>query len=341
MSRSASSSRRKRVLFVHPSKAPFIQADIDLLSGHFEVRVLDTSSYRHSLGGAVVAAYHMWKGVLWADLDYVWFADRPARWAIRFGRLLGRPTVVIVGGYEVAKVPEISHGLALDPKKRDMVACILRKADRVLPVDESLKHDAIRNLGVAGDNIESLPTGYDPEEFKPSGRKERMALTVGIVDKLNLKRKGLEVFVQAAAYLPDVKFVLVGGSRDNALDDLTKMSSPNVEFAGSVPHGELVSCYQRARVYCQLSVYEGLPNALCEAMLCECVPVGTRVNGIPKAIGDTGFYVPVGDAKAAAEAIQQALVSPKGGEARERIKGMFSLEKREKRLVEIIEELTR
>ena len=44
--------------------------------------------------------------------------------------------------------------------------------------------------------------------------------------------------------------------------------------------------------------YERLPNALhCEAMLCECVPVGTRYCGIPTAIGDTGLYVPYGDSK--------------------------------------------
>ena len=42
---------------------------------------------------------------------------------------------------------------------------------------------------------------------------------------------------------------------------------------------------------------EGLPNALCEAMLCECVPVGTDVQGIRTAMGDAGFYVPYGDRK--------------------------------------------
>lgn len=341
MSRSARSSRRKRILFVQPSESPFIRADIDILRRHFEVRVLDMSPFRRSLGGTVSAAYHMFRGVLWADLVYVWFADLHARSAIRLGRPLGRPTVVVVGGYEVANVPEISHGLTLDPEKRSMVTHILRKADMVLPVDESLKRDAIKNLGVAGDNIEPLPTGYDPETFKPSGQKERMVLTVGVVDRLNLKRKGLETFVKAAAYLPDVKFVLVGGSKDNAVGELAKTSSPNVEFAGPVPHDMLVQYYQRASVYCQLSLYEGLPNALCEAMLCECVPVGTRVNGIPNAMGETGFYVPFGDAKAASEAIEKALVCGKGAEARERIKRLFPVEKREKRLVEVIEGLTR
>jgi len=49
---------------------------------------------------------------------------------------------------------------------------------------------------------------------------------------------------------------------------------------------------------------EGLRNALCEAMLCECIPVGTERNGIPIAIGDAGFYVPYGDPVVTANAIQ-------------------------------------
>lgn len=332
---------RKRILFIQPSKSPFIQADIDLLSKHFELRVLDISSFRRTISGAITFAYRMFRGVLWAELTYAWFAENHSKWAVRLGRILGRPTVVVVGGYEVAKVPEIGHGLTLDSRKRRMVAYVHRKADRILPVDESLKEDAIRNLGVAGDNIETVPSGYDSEAFKAAGPKERVVLTVGVIDKLNLKRKGLEVFVQAAAYVPDVRFVLVGSHRDDALAVLSKMAPPNVEFAGWVPHEQIFSYYQRAKVYCQLSVYEGLPNALCEAMLCECVPVGTKVNGIPKAIGETGFYVPVGDAMAAAEAIKLALGSTNGKDARERIKQLFPIEKREKRLIEIFNELAR
>ena len=77
-------------------------------------------------------------------------------------------------------------------------------------------------------------------------------------------------------------------------------------------------------------------------MLCGCIPVGTRYCGIPTAIGDTGFYVPYGDEKSTAEAIRKALSSPEelGEKARERIEKMFPLEKREKKLKNIVKELT-
>ncbi len=339
MSSDVAVDKDTKILFVHPAEAAFIQADLDLLRKHYNVRVLDIGSRKRNLRGVLGAVCGMARGVLWADLTFCWFAERHAEWMVRISRMLGRPSIVVVGGYEVAKVPEIGHGSLFDPKKAKMVKYILRRATKVLPVDESLKDDAMKNLGIDGKNFQTVHTGHDSEKFKPAGRKENMVLTVGFVDKVTIRRKGLDVFVKAAGYLKDVKFVLVGNSSDNTMDALRAMAPSNVEFAGFVPHDQLAGYYQRAKVYCQLSMYEGLPNALCEAMLCECVPVGTKVSGIPTAIGDTGFYAPVGDPKGAADAIKQALVSNKGKDARARIVSEFSVGKREKAIVDIVRRL--
>jgi len=296
-----------RILFVCPYFSSFIQNDLDLLKKHFDVKI------RHYINIGNIPK--ILKGVLWADLTFSWFADTHAFWAVLLSKLFKKKSIVIVGGFEVAKVPEINYGLMLSKKSARRVGYVLKNADTVLTVDESLKEDAINIVGVTGTNIQTVPTGYDHEKFKPCGRKENIVMTVSAGDnRKRVKLKGLDVFVESAQLLPSIKFFVIG-LHGVPLEMLRPTAPSNVEFVEPLLQDELISYYHRAKVYCQLSIREGLPNALCEAMLCECVPVGTERGGIPTAIGDTGFYVPYGDEKATAEAIKKALKSDKGGEA--------------------------
>jgi glycosyltransferase involved in cell wall biosynthesis len=76
-------------------------------------------------------------------------------------------------------------------------------------------------------------------------------------------------------------------------------------------------------------------------MLCECIPVGTIAGGIPTAISETGYLVPYRDQEGLVNALRAALDAPpaKGKEARARILREFTLERREKALVQVINEL--
>jgi glycosyltransferase involved in cell wall biosynthesis len=99
--------------------------------------------------------------------------------------------------------------------------------------------------------------------------------------------------------------------------------------------------YQKAKVYCQVSYHEGLPNTLCEAMLCECIPVGTNRSGIPTAIGDVGIIIPYGDIDAMVKAFSLAIELPEetGKKARQRIIENFPSERRQRELASIIDSL--
>ncbi|MCW3137390.1 MAG: glycosyltransferase family 4 protein [Methanophagales archaeon] len=330
-------NRKIRILFVRPLKSSFIQEDLKLLRKHFNVRVVDfVLSIRKKPKETLKTMFNMLTGVLWADITFSWFAGYHAYWAVRLSKIFRKKSVAIVGGYEVAKVPEIGYGALLNPRSTRIVKYVLENADRVLTVDNSLKKDAIKNLSVAGKNIQTVPTGYDYEKFKPEGEKENLVLTVSVGDSWErIRLKGLDTFVKSAEFLSDVRFLVIG-IQGGALKKLQDFASPNVEFLGSLLQDELIPYYQRAKVYCQLSMREGLPNAVCETMLCECVPVGTDVQGVRTAIGDAGFYVPYGDVEATVEAIKKALKSDNGKAARERIQKMFPIERREKELLRII-----
>jgi glycosyltransferase involved in cell wall biosynthesis len=112
----------------------------------------------------------------------------------------------------------------------------------------------------------------------------------------------------------------------------------NLDLHRKVNYDELIRLYSSAKVYSQLSLFEGMPSTICEAMLCSCIPVGSDVNGIPDIIGDTGIVVKKKDIALIAESITQALELPEssGVRARERIIKLFEIGKREKELVEIV-----
>ena len=106
-----------------------------------------------------------------------------------------------------------------------------------------------------------------------------------ITDKRTFERKGIPLFLYLAEQLPDYKFTLAGMKYQLKTNSFPR----NVKILGKQNGQQLKTLYGLNEFYFQGSKIEGLPNVLCEAMLCECIPLGNRVFGIPNAIGDTGI----------------------------------------------------
>lgn len=322
-----------KIAFVYTHKASFIQQDLKILQDNFDVLPVEWKG--------IGSISDLFCAIKECDISYSWFAATHAAAAVLVSKLLGKKSIVVVGGYDAACVPEIKYGrFAGNLLSRQITKYALKKADNILVVDESLKEDIIRHTKINGKNIKCMPTGHNPNFWKVEGKNKLKDTVLTVASGTDLKRiklKGLDVFVKSAKHLPALKFVIVGVS-GRAQEHLQEISPDNVEMIGLLDQDALLSYYQKAKVYCQLSIREGLPNALCEAMLCECVPVGTDTQGITSAMGDVGFYVPYGDEKATAEAVREAVQAPDsiGHKARERIKTLFPLSKREALLKKII-----
>ena len=336
---SGDSLKEKKVLFICPAPSSFIIKDIKILKKNFNVHVFKWDVTIDNKFAKIINIIKLAKEIFFVDIIFGWFLLDYAAYAAFFSKLFGKKTVIIVGGFDVACVQEINYGMMLNPKHINIARYALENCEKILTVDDGLKWDAIKNTGVMGNNIITVPTGYEYEIFIPKLEKENLVLTVCMGnDWARVRLKGLDTFVESAKFIPETTFLIVG-IQGEALEKLESLKSSNVMFMDPLPEEALIPYYQKAKVYCQLSMREGLPNALCEAMLCECVPVGTDVQGVRTAIGDAGFYVPYGDPKATAEAINMAMNSDKGKDARERIKNMFPASKREESLKKIIREL--
>jgi glycosyltransferase involved in cell wall biosynthesis len=162
-----------------------------------------------------------------------------------------------------------------------------------------------------------------------------------IPNEYEIKRKGFDILVEAAKRLTDTKFVLIGFI-ESMKEQFEKLNLKNLELYGTISYDELINHYSRAKVFAQISMFEGLPSTLCEAMLCECIPVGSGVNAIPKIINGKGFIIKKKDLDEIVSVLEKAVNAPQemGREARQHIIDNFPLVKRENELTKIIEEIS-
>jgi len=324
---------KPRILFVawYPYGVSWVRRDLDILKEYYAVEVVQCIR----LADALKIFIKMMK----VDISFVWFAGKAAAATVFFSKLLGKKSIVVAAGADAARVPEIEYGTALNPINRFFVQFSFQYADVVLAVSESTRIELLKNYHVNPEKVRVVYHGFEYEKYKSEGEKENLVLTVGGVSWGNMARKGLETFVKAANYLNDVKFMLVGAHEDECISYLKSIAGSNVKFTGFIPFPDLLGFMQKARVYVQVSAHEGFGCSLAEAMLCEEVPVITKRGAIPEVVGNTGIYVPYGNPRKTALAIKEALLSPKGKEARNRIVKKFPLSKREEALHEIIKNL--
>jgi glycosyltransferase involved in cell wall biosynthesis len=150
--------------------------------------------------------------------------------------------------------------------------------------------------------------------------------------------KGIDLIVKAAPHFPECTFT-IAGCPEHFHPPLT---ANNIKWVSIQSKAHLLSLYQNHQYYLQLSMSEGFPNAICEAMLCECIPIGSDVNALPDIIGDTGFMIHHRDAEELKSLIHLILKSgtkKPGFEARHRIIRNFSLTNRKEKLLKLADRL--
>ena len=320
---------KRSILFLYENAAPFVTADLEILSERFDVTPMECSA-----GGTFGSLLEPLRG---SDASFSWFALGYAARAVLLGKWFRRPSVVVAGGWDVISMPEIGYGAVRSPRGRRRARYVLRKCSLLLTFSD-WSRQTIEAL--AGRRPETVHLGVDLDRFRPA-LKEPLVVTVGNVTKENLVRKGIETFVRTAALVPDVPFLVVGRQDPEAMEALRAMAAPNVRFTGRVSDEALRDVLGRAKVYVQVSRNEGFGLAVVEAMAAGCVPVVTNAGSLPEVVGDVGVFAPLWSPEGTAEAVRTALDSDRGEAARERVARTFPLSKRRERLLELVEGLVK
>ncbi len=345
----------KTVLYIYPHLATFIQRDFSIIERHYQLKKKDFNQAggRDIVFSFLQQLFYLLRNIGETDIIVCMFLGYHSFLPSLFARLFGKPCLSIIGGTESHSYPSIHYGTLRKPLYRWFTKMSYLNSTHIAPVHESLvlwKDDYYgKDYPMQGYQyffpevkvpFTAVYNGYDAEQFKPQLGIEKQPntfLTVaGTLSGGEFYRKGIDLIIEAARAFPEYRFTIISTPHE-AIPDL-----PNLKLIPTMPVHELLPYFSSHEFYFQLSIAEGFPNAICEAMLCECIPIGSAVYGIPLIIGNTGFVLEKKDSELLKSLIVRAVASDKKSlakAARERIKNEFPQQRREIELITLIDKL--
>lgn len=340
-----------KLLYLYPQLSTFIQKDIDLLGKHFKLISRGFSDNKTLVPINLIAQFffliiqiHKTKTTICR------FAGYHTLLPVILGKFFRKNVFIILGGTECHSFPSIRYGTQSKGFYRHIINFSLRNATRLLPVHESLMQcmyeydpsgEPMQGCLVFCKNLKTpftvIHNGYDQNRFHPTNleRAPNTLITVAsTLDGAEFYRKGIDLIIETAKTMPHCRFTVIGGAEKPKFQ-----YTSNVRILPKIPNDQLNDLLNEHCFYLQLSLAEGFPNALCEAMLAGCIPIGSDTFGIPDIIGDTGFILKRKSVQGLSQIINQALaldIHLLSKNATERILTHFPLQLRENLLLETI-----
>lgn len=197
--------------------------------------------------------------------------------------------------------PKIIVRDAFGPSRKRSVADKLGRklfyplADGIIAQTEEIKQSIEKNTGSTKIKVIRNPVRVIYSE--DNTEREKIILTVGALNP----RKGQKYFIEACSRIkaPGWRFVIIGEGKYNT--ELLKIASnfgmkDKIEFIGSIKN--IDEWLLKSSIFVLPSLYEGLPNALVEAMTAGLACVSFDCETGPRdliANGKNGFLVPLED----------------------------------------------
>ena len=213
------------------------------------------------------------------DLIHAHFLLPPGLIGVCVGSLLGKKTVVTAHGSDLMIQTK-------NPILRNLIKFVIKKADYVLVVNQTLKEKALE-LGINPDKVYITPNAVDVEKFNPKNTELPSDVNINS-DNQSMLFVGNLVFQKGVKYLleakklmkSDVELVVVG---DGPLRQELEMKVqddeiPDVVFIGA--RRDVDQIMPSFDVFVLPSISEGFPITILEAMASGLPVVATNAGGI-------------------------------------------------------------
>jgi len=171
---------------------------------------------------------------------------------------------------------------------------------------------SIKNKSVVIHNPVSVPQGV----YSVSKEREKRIISVGRLHPQKNQMLLIKAFAQIHTAIPEYTLEIYGdGPLKSQLEQqITELNLSNKVFLHK-SRKDIFDCICNASLFVLTSDYEGMPNALMEAMALglPCISTNCRPGGAQTLIQDgiNGYIVPVGDIRSLAEKILFAITHPK------------------------------
>lgn len=342
---------KKRILFFHPGFSTFINKDIEILSASFDVISFEFKPSRKIF--TILCFFKQFFFILRylpkTSVIICKFSSFHSFIPLLTGKITKIKTILMNGGMDCTYFPAISYGNFHKPLLGFFTRYSYKLSDNIVTLHNSMieveyTYDKIgfpkqgfkcfvKDLNKP---IKEIYNGYDKNKWYCDSEKSSktfVSIAYGIGSKNKDILKGIDLINEIAPEFTDCTFILIGQTA-------TQIKYPNNIITLPPQSGEeLRKILSGSMFYLQLSVSEGFPNSLCEAMLCECVPIGSNVTSIPDIIGDTGYILKKKDKNLLQKLIHNALESNNvllGKESRKRIIENYSIDRRKAEMTNYI-----
>jgi glycosyltransferase involved in cell wall biosynthesis len=339
---------KKKLLFIYPNLYTFIQTEIDLLSDDYDI-ISITQNWSNKIllpFNLLIQFFFLLYNLPRVKVVLISFAGYSSFLPCLLANLLNKKVLIVAHGTDCVSFPEINYGNLRNPLLRFFTKISYQCASKILPVSESLvytennyfssetlKFGYTHHLSNITTPFKVIPNAINSNFWNKDNtvlRDKRSFLTVLGKDQALIK--GLDLIIELANEFPDCKFYIAG------IDPINNFKSrDNIFFKGRLSPDELRILYCESQFYLQLSNSEGFGVALCEAMLCKCIPIVSNVNVLPEIIGNSGFVLKKRDLKILIDLINIVLecnISTLENKSRDRIKDNYTLENRKQLLLE-------
>lgn len=268
------------------------------------------------------------------------------------GKIYKKPVYIILHGTDCAAFKEINYGNIRKPILRTALKMSYKRASMLLPVSESLIYSE-NNYFFKDQTIKQgvqhffpeittknrvISNAVDSEKWRILENFKRVEHRfITVLGNGQFLRKGGFLILETAKKLPQFEFIFIGANPPVEI----KTIPDNVKFLGRMNATELLDFYNTSKFYLQLSNFEGFGVALCEAMLCGCIPIVANTNDMPNIVKDTGYILKKRDSELLCRLLLEAHAHHKddlGIKARQNIVQNYSIGKRKSAIFDVLKQ---